>query len=106
LRAYTDPFPTVQSRLGTWVFPRSIRTCSKWLASIEARLPALRGRPVEMVWAMKDIAFGKESYISRWQAHFPEAQVDRVEDAGHYLQEDCPERIAAAIRRIVDRVRR
>jgi haloalkane dehalogenase len=104
LKAYCDPFPTPESRQGTWVFPRSIRSESVWLQSTEAELPALQGKPVEMVWAMKDPAFGKERYIARWKSHFPNASVDRVEHAAHYLQEDCPDRVAEAIKSVLRRV--
>lgn len=102
-KAYTDPFPTPQSRMGTYVFPRAIRKSATWLGSVEMKLPCLRGKPVEMVWAMKDPAFGKERYIQRWQGYFPDAAVDRVEDASHYLQEDCPDRVAAAVKRLLER---
>lgn len=104
LEAYTDPFPTPESRMGTWVFPRSIRTSSPWLKEIEARLPVLGSLPVRMVWAMKDPAFGKSSYIRRWQGFFPGAPVERVADASHYLQEDCPQRIVRAIENILNRI--
>ncbi len=104
LKAYTDPFPTPQSRIGTFVFPRAIRKSAAWLRSIESKLPCLREKPVEMVWAMQDPAFGKEKYIRRWQGYFPEASVDRVQDASHYLQEDCPDRVAASVRRILDHI--
>jgi haloalkane dehalogenase len=104
LKAYTDPFPTPESRIGTWVFPRAIRTNNDWLAETERGLSALRGKPVEMVWAMKDPAFGREATIGRWQSYFPDAPVERIADANHYIQEDAPDRVAAAIRRIVQRV--
>jgi haloalkane dehalogenase len=104
LKSYTDPFPTPETRMGTWVFPRSIRTSASWLQAVEARLSGLRDKPVEMVWAMKDPAFGKGSYIARWQSYFPQVPVDRIEDASHYLQEDHPERVAAAVRRVLERL--
>jgi haloalkane dehalogenase len=103
LKAYTDPFPTPRSRMGTYVFPRAIRKSSAWFRSVEERLPCLRRKPVEMVWAMKDSAFGKERYIRRWLSYFPDAVVDRVDNASHYLQEDCPERVAAAAGRVLAR---
>lgn len=103
LKAYTDPFPTPQRRLGTYVFPRAIRKSANWLRSVEERLSLLCDKPVEMVWAMKDPAFGKERYIERWFNHFPNVVVERVDDASHYLQEDCPERIAAAVGRLLNR---
>ncbi|MFH1529952.1 MAG: alpha/beta fold hydrolase [Pseudomonadota bacterium] len=104
LAAYRAPFPTPASRRGTYVFPREIRTARKWLKGLEEMLVLLEGKPVEMVWAMKDPAFGKEKVIRRWLQHFPGTPVDRVEDAGHYLQEDAPDRVVAGIRRVLARI--
>jgi len=104
LAAYAAPFPTPESRRGTYVFPREIRTARPWLTEIEGKLGLLVDKPVEMVWAMKDPAFGKEAVIERWHRYFPGAPVDRIEEAGHYLQEDAPERVAAGIRRVLARI--
>ena len=101
LKAYTDPFPTPESRKGTWVFPREIRVNNDWLGETEKGLARLRGKPVELVFAMKDPAFGQETTIARWKTYFPDAPVDRIPDANHYIQEDAPDRVAAAIRRVV-----
>ena len=105
LRAYTDPFPTEASRIGTWVFPREIRRSAAWLAEIESRLHLLKEKPIKMVWPRKDPAFGKQTYIDRWRRHFPQAELDKVEDASHYIQEDRPDRVVAAIRKVIERVR-
>ena len=53
---------------------------------------------------MKDPAFGREPVLERWLSHFPGAPVDRLPEAKHYLQEDEPERIAAAVKRVVVRI--
>lgn len=104
LKAYTDPFPTPESRVGTWVFPREIRTNNEWLAETERGLAALRAKPIEMVWAMKDPAFAKKPMIEKWQSLLPGVPFERVEHAGHFIQEDAPDRVAAAIRRVLQRV--
>ena len=101
LKAYTDPFPTPESRIGTWVFPREIRINNDWLAETERGLSQLRGKPVEMVWAMKDPAFAKKPIMDHWQSIFPGAPIERIEHARHFIQEDAPDRIAAAIRRVL-----
>ena len=101
LKAYTDPFPTRESRMGTWVFPRQIRMNYVWLRETENALWRLRGKPVEFVWAMDDIAFAKKHIMERWRGHFPTAAWDEVKDAKHYLPEDAPDRVAAAIRRVL-----
>ncbi len=104
LQAYRAPFPTPATRQGTWVFPREIVHSSEWLGGIETRLPELAGRPVEMVWAMKDPAFRHERFIRHWYRHFPDAPVERLPDAGHYLQEDRPDRVVAGIGRVLGRI--
>ena len=50
-----------------------------------------------LVWAMKDPAFGKPRYLDRWRTIFPQAQVETLDNASHYLQEDRPDRIVEAI---------
>jgi haloalkane dehalogenase len=103
LKAYTDPFPTPESRIGTWVFPRQIRMNDAWLAETERGLERLRDKPVEMVFAMKDPAFGREAVIERWKSYFTNVTVERIPGANHYIQEDAPERIVAAIQRVIER---
>ncbi len=53
---------------------------------------------------MKGVAFGREPIIERWLSSFPGAAVDRLPEATHYLQEDEPERVAAAVKRVVARI--
>ena len=97
LSHYTRPFPDKMSRQGTWIFPRALRTASQWLAELEKKLSRLDDIPVELVWGMKDFAFGDEYYINRWQSYFSKARVTMLEDASHYLQEDRPDAVADAI---------
>lgn len=104
-KAYTDPFPTEASRIGTWIFPGEIRRSADWLGDIESRLPVLRDKPVAMVWAMKDPAFGKPRYLDRWRTIFPQAQVETLDDASHYLQEDRPDRIIEAVQGVALKIR-
>jgi cis-3-alkyl-4-acyloxetan-2-one decarboxylase len=64
-------------------------------ATIEEGLKRdFRSKPVHICWAMKDVAFTPEVLEGLWLDTFPDAQVTRLEDAGHYLQEDAHERIA------------
>jgi haloalkane dehalogenase len=102
-RAYTDPFPTPASRMGTYVFPRAIRQSGPWLADIEAGLATLADKPIEMVWGMKDFVFANDRTLARWQRLLPKAALTRLDKASHYLQEDQPEAIAEAIGRVLER---
>ena len=100
-KTYQDAQPTPEARRGVAEFPRQIRRARPMLARLAAQAPkALSGKPVELVWALKDPAFGSEAVLARWQRDFPTASVTRLEGANHYIQEDAPEAIAAAVRRV------
>ncbi len=55
--------------------------------------------PVELVWGVKDPILGRT--LRRHREAFPRARVTE-RPAGHFLQEEVPEDIAAAIRRVAD----
>ena len=95
---YIAVVPTPQSRRGIAVFPKQIRAAKPWLTELERRVEStLSEKPIVLVWGMKDPAFGRGGVLERWQAAFPQAKVTRLEDAGHYIQEDAPEQIVDAI---------
>ena len=57
--------------------------------------------PTEIVWGMNDPILGRALPVM--QANFPDAPVTKTE-AGHFLQEEVPQDIAAAIIRVVDQL--
>lgn len=57
--------------------------------------------PVEIVWGMKDPILGQ--LLANMTLNFPDAPVTETE-AGHFLQEEVPGEIAAAILRVVEAV--
>jgi len=101
-RAYLAPHPSRSSRTPILVFPRQIPSgpegeVSALLGEIERGLESFRSKPVAIAWAMKDIAFTPEVLDQLWLETFSDAPVLRLEDAGHYLQEDAHERIVPAL---------
>lgn len=55
--------------------------------------------PVELVWGMRDPILGRA--LRRHREAFPRARVTET-TAGHFLQEEVPEDIIAALRRVAD----
>jgi pimeloyl-ACP methyl ester carboxylesterase len=102
-QAYRAPHPSWSSRTPILVFPREIPAgpegpVADLLGEIEQALEQhFRAKPVTIVWAMKDIAFTPQVLEQLWLKTFPDAKVTRLEDAGHYLQEDAHERIVPAL---------
>jgi haloalkane dehalogenase len=72
------------------------------LAEIEEGLPSLADRPIEIIWGMRDWCF-RPSCLDRFQVLFPEADVHRLVDAGHYVIEDAHERIIPLVTDFLER---
>ncbi len=93
---YLRALPTPADREGCLVLPKQIVAATPWLGRLWSGMPALAGKPVLIVWGMKDIAFrGKE--LRRWEAAFPEAHVVRLATVGHFVQEEAPDELAQAV---------
>jgi len=58
--------------------------------------------PAEIIWGMNDPIFARA--LPLMKQHFPDAPVTETQ-GGHFLQEEVPAEIAAAVVRVVDRVR-
>jgi haloalkane dehalogenase len=107
-QAYLAPHPSWSSRTGVLAFPRQIPAhpddpLSVYLGDVERRLTdAFRDRPVRIVWAMKDVGFTPDMLDELWLPTFPDATVVRLDDAGHYLQEDAHERIVPELLAFLD----
>jgi haloalkane dehalogenase len=102
-RVYRAPHPSWSSRTPILVFPREIPSgpegrVADLMAEIEQGMEReLRSKPVTIAWPMKDIAFPPEVVDQLWLKTFPDAEVIRIDDAGHYVQEDAHERIVPAL---------
>jgi haloalkane dehalogenase len=98
-RAYLAPHPTWASRTAVLAFPRAIPagpegSVADFCAAVEAGLERhFRTKPAHIAWALRDPAFTPEMLDGLWRSTLPDAVVTRLEDAGHYLQEDAHERI-------------
>jgi cis-3-alkyl-4-acyloxetan-2-one decarboxylase len=66
------------------------------LSTIESQLPLLAHRPTQMIWGMRDWCFTPEC-LDRLLVSFPQAEVHRLADAGHYVVEDAHERIVPLV---------
>lgn len=101
--AYLAPHPDWASRTGILAFPRQIPSgpegpVSDFVAEEGARLAsAFAHKPVRIVWPMQDVAFRPETLDGMWCKAFPHARVTRVENAGHFIQEDAHEQVIPAL---------
>ena len=66
------------------------------LMAIERGLPSLAGRPWQFIWGMRDWCF-TPAFLQRFLDFFPQAQVHRLAEAGHYVVEDAYEQIGPLV---------
>ena len=96
---YERPFPTAASRRPTWKFAREITGASTFLEEeAHATLRVLRDRPALLPWGDRDPVFSAGDR-DRLASELERAEVHPLRGAGHFIQEDAPGEIAAAIRR-------
>ena len=69
-----------------------LRRVSAWMEAFEG--------PIELVWGERDPILGRA--LARHEEAFPQAKVTRCQ-AGHFLQEEVPDLIAAAVRDVARR---
>ena len=102
-KAYTDPFPTPESRKPTWIFPGQIRKAGPWLADIESKLPNLCDLPTQIVWGTHDDPGFPLKEVIKWQGYLKMHETETLDNASHSVQEDRPDRVVASIRRVLER---
>jgi haloalkane dehalogenase len=67
------------------------------LEQIESRLPELADMPALLVWGCRDWCFTTEC-LDRFSAAWPQAEIVRLEDVGHWPVEDAPDDVERAVR--------
>jgi haloalkane dehalogenase len=96
MQHYRDAQPTPKSRIGVAELPRQLMAATGWLAGLQEGVQRSLGNvPLLLTWGIHDPAFPRR-YMERFREDFHLARVHRL-DAKHYIQEDAPAEIAAAI---------
>jgi haloalkane dehalogenase len=97
-RQYLAPFPTPDDRQRVlWALARAILGSRGYYAGLWRRRDRLRGRPVLVVWGLRDPAFPPH-VLARWAELFgPEARIVRVPAAGHWPHEEAPDEVGEAL---------
>lgn len=98
MQHYRAVQPSAEARKGVAEMPKQILAAHALLSRLAAEVPAKLGdKPALLVWGMKDFAFRPGPTLPRMRATFRDHVVVELPDAKHFIQEDAPDRIAAAI---------
>ena len=98
---YLFPYDSWANRVAVSAFVRDIPLAAahpSWsaLAEVEQGLRHFRDRPALVVWGGRDFCFN-DSFLARWRAVLPQADVHRLADAGHYVLEDARDEVVPRI---------
>ncbi len=102
-RAYAAPFSTPAECKGAVEFPLDavLGRIRDYVIEGLPGIPALRSKPAMLAEGMCDRAIPPELAIADFRALFPEGPVTEIPGAGHFCQEDAPERLSRLIARFM-----
>ena len=90
--------PRPAARLGVAEMPKQLLAARPFLGRLAREVPAKLGaKPALFIWGMKDFAFRPGPSIPTMRATFPDHVLVELPNAKHFIQEDAPAQIAAAI---------
>ncbi len=103
---YLAPYDSWANRIATLRFVQDIPLSPgdrAWpiLEEVEAGLTTLADRPIWIGWGDRDIVFDHH-FLAEWERRFPEAEVHRFADAGHFVFEDARDEIVAGVRAFLE----
>ncbi len=95
--AYTAPYRSWGDRIATLRFVQDIPLGPEdpaWgvVTETEQQLERLKGKPMLVCWGERDFVFDGP-FLAEWERRFPDAEVHRFPDAGHYVLEDAADAI-------------
>lgn len=92
---YLAPFPTPHDRAALYAMARELGGADATYEALWRRRGELR-QPLSIVWGEADPAFGPK-HLARWREAFPAATVTTLPGIGHFVAEEAPHAVVAAI---------
>lgn len=95
-KQFIKPFATISQRNGALAFAKSLLNDQDWFESLWQRKEVISTLPTLFIWGMKDPVI-KSHYLNKFLTGFTNSIILKLENAGHYPQEEHPEKVANAI---------
>jgi haloalkane dehalogenase len=99
-RHYTAVHTTPQERYGMWILAHEVLDAGPWWQSQWERRARITGIPALLLWGMRDPAI-KQVNLARWQSCLTNARTVTFPTAGHFVQEEQPGAVSAAVRKFL-----
>lgn len=106
-KAYRAPYNNWANRIATLRFVQDIPLhpsdkAHSLVSSVEDNVDELAEVPMIICWGLKDFVFDHH-FLAKWEQNFPNAEIHRYEDCGHYILEDAQEEVIPLIESFIER---
>lgn len=106
-RLYQLPYDSWQNRIATLRFVQDIPLrpgdrAYDLVSQVSAGIGRFAGLPMLILWGELDFVFD-EHFLAEWQRRFPEAELHRFADCGHYILEDARDEVVPLIAEFLER---
>ena len=103
---YLEPYDSWSNRIAVHRFVQDIPFAESdraypTMKDTGENLPRLADKPMLICWGLRDFVFDHH-FLEEWVRRFPNAEVHRFEDCGHYVLEDAGDEIVPLVRGFVD----
>ncbi len=99
---YIRPFANKNQRNGALAFARSLLNDQPWFETLWNQRKAIANKPILLIWGMKD-PFVRPKHLEKFQSGFPQAQALKLENCGHFPQEEEAENVTRNIRAFLEK---
>ncbi|MEL6179982.1 MAG: alpha/beta fold hydrolase [Myxococcota bacterium] len=104
---YLAPYDSWRNRVAVYKFVEDIPLkpsdpSYRAVSETAEALDGLREVPMLIAWGMRDFVFDHH-FLVEWERRFPNAEVHRFEDAGHYILEDAGAEIGHLVEQFLAR---
>lgn len=105
-RAYCAPYDSWAHRIAVHRFVQDIPLKPgdrgyELVSQVADNLVTLKDVPMLIGWGDRDFVFD-ESFLKEWLKRFPDAELHRYSDCGHYILEDAGDELIPLIRAFLD----
>lgn len=107
LRAlYQLPYDSWANRIATLRFVQDIPLAPgdrnfDLITAVAASLDQFKTLPIQIHWGLLDFVFDRH-FLAEWERRFPQAEIHRYPDCGHYILEDAKDEVIPLIKRFFD----
>jgi haloalkane dehalogenase len=104
---YQLPYNSWQNRIATLRFVQDIPLSPAdrsydLISSVAAGIGQFKNLPMLICWGELDFVFDRH-FLAEWQQRFPDAELHRFSDCGHYILEDARDEVVPLIAEFLDR---